>query len=104
MNIATTIEKIDFSEIVKLYKSEEEFYRKAYFALSLVNPEVKRDFAILLYKEEKVSFEKAFTIAGMSIIEFKELLALKGIEKRIYLGTEEENKRSRKYLEEFFAE
>ena len=102
MNIATTnAEKIDFSEIMKLFKSEEDFYKKAYLSLSLTDPEIKRDFAILLYKEEKVSLGRAAEISGLSFFEFGKLLELKGVEKKIYLGDEEENIRSRKHLEEF---
>jgi predicted HTH domain antitoxin len=89
---------IDFSEITKLFSSKSNFFEKAYLALSMVDPEIKRDFAILLYQENKISLLKTSEIAGLSFFEFENLLEVKGIEKKSHLGTEDESKKSMEYL------
>ena len=93
---------IDFSEIMKLFSSKSNFFEKAFLALSIVHPEIKRDFAVLLYDEGKVSLEKASEIASVSFFEFEKILEIKGIEKKTYLGTEDESKKSMAYLKEYF--
>jgi predicted HTH domain antitoxin len=92
---------IDFSEITRLFSSESNFFEKAFLALSTVNPEIKRDFAILLYKEDKISLLRASEIAGLSFFEFERVLEVKGIEKKTYSGTEDESKKSMEYLKEY---
>ncbi|MCB1158750.1 MAG: UPF0175 family protein [Leptospiraceae bacterium] len=79
-----------FSKLVEIYNSPEEFYKEAFYSLSITQPEVKINFAIYLYKEEIVSLEKASEIAGMSIFEFKEVLRIKNIELKTYIGTPED--------------
>jgi predicted HTH domain antitoxin len=94
------VEKIDFSELTKLFSSKDKFYQEAFLALSIVNPKIKIDFAVLLYKEKKVSLAKAAEIAGMSFFEFEKVLEMKGIKKHTYCGTKKEVEKSLKNLKE----
>jgi predicted HTH domain antitoxin len=51
---------------------------------------MKIDAAIELYTEEKVSLGKAAEIAGMNIIQFKEVLGNRGIIRKIGSGSVKE--------------
>jgi predicted HTH domain antitoxin len=51
---------------------------------------MKIDAAIELYKENKVSLGKAAEIAGMNIIQFKEVLGNRGIIREIGSGSVKE--------------
>ncbi len=62
--------------LLKRY-SEEELLKEAIRALFEVNPQLKIDVALELYKEGEISLEKAAEIAGMSVIEFREFVSRK---------------------------
>ena len=57
--------------------SEEELLKEAIRALFEVNPQLKIEVALELYKDGEVSLEKAAEIAGMGVIEFREFVSKK---------------------------
>ena len=65
------------------YSSELEVIKDAIRSLFRENSELKVNAAIELYKEEEVSLSKASEIAGMTTIEFKEILGKRGIIREI---------------------
>ena len=62
-----------------LYPNESEVLKDALRTLLNVKSNLKIESAIRMYLDEKVSLSKAADIAGMSTIEFKDVLAGKGI-------------------------
>lgn len=65
------------------YSSELEVVKDAMRSLFRENTELKVNAAIELYKENEVSLGKAAEMAGVSIIEFKEILGKRGIIREI---------------------
>lgn len=63
--------------------SEEELLKEAIRALFELNPHLKVEVALELYKDEEISLEKAAEIAGMGVIEFRELISRKIKKRRI---------------------
>jgi len=62
--------------LLKKY-SEDELLKEAIRALFEVNPQLKIEAALELYKEGEVSLEKAAEIAGMGVVEFREFVSKK---------------------------
>ena len=60
--------------LLKKY-SEEELLSEAIKALFEVNPRLRLEVAKELYKEGEVSLEKAAEIAGLGVIEFREIIS-----------------------------
>ena len=65
------------------YSSEFEVIKDAMISLFRENTELKINAAIELYKEGEVSLGKAVEIAGVTTIEFKEILGKRGIIREI---------------------
>ena len=65
------------------YSSELEVVKDAMRSLFRENTELKVNAAIELYKENEVSLGKAAEMAGVTIIEFKEILGKRGIIREI---------------------
>ena len=61
------------------YPGKKELIEDAFRTLLRAKPELKRDVAIELYKENEVSLSRASEICGLNIEDFKELLKEKGI-------------------------
>lgn len=61
------------------YSSELEVMKDAIRSLFRNNAELNVNAAIELYKEEEISISKASEMAGMTTIEFKEILGKRGI-------------------------
>jgi predicted HTH domain antitoxin len=81
------------------YSSESEVIKDAVISLFRENIELKVTVAIELYKNGEVSLSKAAEIAGMTTIEFKEILAKRGFIREIESRPAEEmDKKLRKYL------
>jgi len=72
-----------------VYSDEEELYNDAIRALFDVKTDLKMIAAVELYKEGEVSLEKAAEIAGVNVIQFKEILSQKGIIRWIGFGEDE---------------
>lgn len=66
-----------------LYIDEDEVSRDAFRVLLGVRPNLKIEAAVQLYKDEEVSFGKAAEISGVSSVEFKDILADRGIIRQI---------------------
>jgi len=61
------------------YPGKKELIEDAFRTLLRAKPELKRDVAIELYKENEVSLSRASEICGLDIEDLKELLKEKGI-------------------------
>jgi predicted HTH domain antitoxin len=72
------------------YHNTDDFIKDAIRSLFEYKPAMKIDAAIELYTEEKVSLGKAAEIAGMNIIQFKEVLGNRGIIRKIGSGSVKE--------------
>ena len=72
------------------YYNMDDFIKDAIRSLFEYKPVMKIDAAIELYNEEKVSLGKAAEIAGMNIIQFKEVLGNRGIIRKIGSGSVKE--------------
>ena len=68
----------------KYYSSISEAVKDAFRALFVTKPALKIISAVYLYSNNEVSISKAAEIAGVSIEEFKEILASRGVKREIY--------------------
>ena len=68
----------------KYYSSISEAVKDAFRALFTTKPALKIISAVYLYSNNEVSISKAAEIAGVSIEEFKEILASRGTKREIY--------------------
>lgn len=71
----------EFDILVKkgYYPSKSDLLRDAFRALLNTKAELRISLAIELYLKEKVSLARAAELAGMTTIEFKEVIAGRGI-------------------------
>ena len=81
------------------YKSEKELVKEAFRIIIRNNPRIRIDLALKLYNSEKTSLAKSAEIAGLTTIEFKEILADRGIKREI--GGDEIEEIDRKIKEVF---
>ena len=65
------------------YKNEKELLKEAFRIIIRNNPRIRIDLALKLYNSEKTSLAKSAEIAGLTTIEFKEILADRGIKREI---------------------
>ena len=65
------------------YKSEEELIEEAFRIIIRNNPRIRIELALELYKSKKASLAKSAEIAGLTTIEFKEVLVDRGIKREI---------------------
>lgn len=72
------------------YGSIDEAVRDAFRTLLNAKPDLRTVAAIELYKEREVSLAKAAEIAGVTTIEFKDILADRGIKREAGSRTVEE--------------
>jgi predicted HTH domain antitoxin len=81
------------------YSSEIEVIKDAVKRLFRENAELNINAAIELYKKGQVSLSKAAEIAGMTTVEFKEILGKRGIVREIEARpTAEMDKKLKNYL------
>jgi predicted HTH domain antitoxin len=81
------------------YSNDIEVIKDAVLRLFRENAEFKISAAIELYKKGEVSLSKAAEIAGMTTIEFKEILGKRGFIREIEARSSEEmDKKLSKYL------
>jgi predicted HTH domain antitoxin len=66
-----------------LLESEESLMLSAYRSLLTLQPGLKTELALSLYEREEISLGRAAEIAGISREQMKEILASRGIERRI---------------------
>jgi len=72
-----------------VYTDESELYNEAIRTLFEVKSDLKTIAAVELYKEGGVSLEKAAEIAGVNVLQFKEILSQKGITRWIGSGEDD---------------
>jgi len=77
-----------------MYADENELYEEAIRTFFEVKTDLKMVAAVELYKEEEVSFEKASEIAGVNVVQFKDVLAQKGIMRWTGAGEDELKRRT----------
>lgn len=87
--MASTEEEINSLIRTKNYASKDEVISDALRALLVLKPGLKVEIAVDLYKTGRVSLGKAADIAGMSLEEFKEILASRSIKIEVGGSTEE---------------
>lgn len=69
--------------VPKYYKNEEDLLEEAFRIIIRNNPRIRVDLAVEFYMNKKASLSKAAEIAGVTTIEFKEVLADRGIKREI---------------------
>ena len=72
------------------YGSVEDALKDALRTLLRVKPDLRTMAAVELYKEGEVSLSKAAEIAGVTTIEFKDILADRGIRRTIGSRSDDE--------------
>ncbi len=72
-------EELDILVKKGYYPSKSDLLRDAFRALLNTKAELRISLAIELYLKEKVSLARAAELAGMTTIEFKEIMAGRGI-------------------------
>ena len=82
--LPTIIEK-EIKALIKsgYYGSVDEAVKDAFRTLLNVKPDLRTVAAVELYKEGEVSLGKAAEIAGVTTIEFKDILADRGIRREV---------------------
>ena len=65
------------------YRSEEDLLEEAFRIVIRNKPKIRIELALELYKNKKTSLAKSAEIAGLTTIEFKEILADRGIKREI---------------------
>ena len=76
MSLKISVFQKEIDVLLRKY-SEEELLKEAIRALFEVNPQLKIEVALELYKDGEVSLEKAAEIAGMGVVEFREFVSKK---------------------------
>jgi predicted HTH domain antitoxin len=66
-----------------LFENEDRLLLSAYRSLLTLRPDLKIEIALSLYEGGEVSLGRAAEIGGLSREDIKELLASKGIERRV---------------------
>jgi len=77
-----------------VYVDETELYNEAIRTLFEVKSDLKTIAAVELYKGGEVSLEKAAEIAGVNVVQFKEILSQKGITRWIGSGEDDLKKKT----------
>lgn len=72
-------EELDILVKKGYYPSKSDLLRDAFRALLNTKAELRVSLAIELYLKEKISLARAAELAGMTTIEFKEVMAGRGI-------------------------
>lgn len=75
------------------YSSIDEAVKDAFRTLLNVKPDLKITAAIVLYREGEISLGKAAEMIGVSTIEFKDILADRGISRKVGARSIEELRR-----------
>ena len=83
--------KDEISALVKsgIYSSKSDVAKDAFRCLLEHKPELKINAAIEMYREEKVSLGRAAEIAGLVLLEFKDVLKERGVKIVLNVGPEE---------------
>lgn len=91
--LPATIEK-EIRALIKYgyYSSIDEAIKDAFRTLLNVKPELRISAVIELYVEGEISLNKAAEMVGVSTIEFKDILANRGIYRKIGARSKEELK------------
>jgi len=87
--MASIEKEIDSLVRIRSYDSREAVISDAIRALLMLKPGLKIEVALDLYKNGEVSLWRAAEIAGLSLEEFKDLLASRSIRIEVGAGNEE---------------
>jgi len=79
MEAINTNEEFDILIEKGYYPSKSELIKDAFRALLNTHPELKISFSIELFLKGTISIGRASELAGLTIIEFKDILAGRGI-------------------------
>lgn len=69
--------------IPRYYKNEEDIIEESFRIIIRNKPRIRIELALELYNNKKASLAKSAEIAGITTIEFKEILADRGIKREI---------------------
>jgi predicted HTH domain antitoxin len=94
--MASTEEEINSLIRTKSYASKDEVISDALRALLILKPGLKTEIALDLYKTGKVNLWRGADIAGLSLEDFRELLATRSIKIEVGGTAEESLERHRK--------
>ncbi|NBD35200.1 MAG: hypothetical protein GVY30_04275 [Chloroflexi bacterium] len=83
MNRYTLAQRVNVLVDQGIFEDEESLKNTAYRSLLILHPELKLEIAFSLYKQEEISLGKAAEIVGISHEELKEIMASRGIERKI---------------------
>ena len=75
--------------VPKYYKSRSALIEDAFRALLNLKPGLKVEIGVELYQRGEVSLSKAAEIAGVNVVQFKEILTHKGVTRGVGSGVEE---------------
>lgn len=81
---------------LNIYKDKRSIMIDAFRALLELKPSLRIEYAVDLYKHGDVSIWSAAEKAGLSLEEFKEILACRGIKIEVSSTREESDKRLKK--------
>ena len=71
------------------YSSKADVIKDAVRTLMETKTNLRLIASIEMYKKEKISLERAADIAGISVIEFKDVLINKDIKRQLYVDTDD---------------
>jgi predicted HTH domain antitoxin len=77
----------------RIFDSEESLINSAYRSLLTLQPGLKLEMALSLYEREEISLGRAAELAGISREQMKEVLAARGIERKLVERTREQVER-----------
>jgi len=83
MNHPRLTERIGILVDQGFFEDEESLKNSAYRSLLMLRPELKAEIALSLYEREEVSLGRAAEMAGLSREELKEIMASRGIRRRM---------------------
>lgn len=75
-----------------LFRNKEEAIREAVSTWFAVKPNLRLEVAIELFKEEKITLNRAADIAGLNRWQFQDILMQRGIKIEVEAGSAEELK------------
>jgi predicted HTH domain antitoxin len=81
---------------LNIYKDEKSLMEDAFRALLELKPSLRIEYAVDIYKNREVSLWSAAEKAGLSLEEFKEVLAGRGVKIEVSSSREESDRRIKK--------
>ena len=84
------LQRMDLLVERRIFDSEESLIASAYRSLLTLQPGLKLEMALSLYEREEISLGRAAELAGLSREQVKEILAARGMERKLVERTREQ--------------